>query len=121
MRDGDVDALAREVADSEAVMILPASVFDWPMNAFRSATRGGDARGARAVRALCASLGTGERQLRQMREGRFDAPLSRVAANDRIRFIRRHKGSLTASPRMIVSIPHPLLTCQQLTYEPTRG
>jgi aspartate/methionine/tyrosine aminotransferase len=35
MRDGDVDALAREVADTEGVMILPASVFDWPANAFR--------------------------------------------------------------------------------------
>jgi len=35
MRDGDVDALARQVADTEGVMILPASVFDWPANAFR--------------------------------------------------------------------------------------
>jgi aspartate/methionine/tyrosine aminotransferase len=32
---GDIDALAREVADAEGVMILPASVFDWPANAFR--------------------------------------------------------------------------------------
>jgi aspartate/methionine/tyrosine aminotransferase len=32
---GDVEALAREVADTEGVMILPASVFDWPANAFR--------------------------------------------------------------------------------------
>jgi aspartate/methionine/tyrosine aminotransferase len=32
---GDIDALAREVADTEGVMILPASVFDWPANAFR--------------------------------------------------------------------------------------
>jgi aspartate/methionine/tyrosine aminotransferase len=35
MREGDIDALAREVADTEGVMILPASVFDWPANAFR--------------------------------------------------------------------------------------
>jgi aspartate/methionine/tyrosine aminotransferase len=33
--DGDVDELARKVADTEGVMILPASVFDWPANAFR--------------------------------------------------------------------------------------
>jgi len=32
---GDIDMLAREVADTEGVMILPASVFDWPANAFR--------------------------------------------------------------------------------------
>jgi aspartate/methionine/tyrosine aminotransferase len=32
---GDIDTLAREVADTEGVMILPASVFDWPANAFR--------------------------------------------------------------------------------------
>ncbi len=35
MRGGDTDALAAEVADREGVMILPASVFDWPANAFR--------------------------------------------------------------------------------------
>jgi aspartate/methionine/tyrosine aminotransferase len=35
MRDGNVDDLARELADSEGVMILPAGVFDWPANAFR--------------------------------------------------------------------------------------
>jgi aspartate/methionine/tyrosine aminotransferase len=35
MRDGDVAALAAEVADREGVMILPAGVFDWPANAFR--------------------------------------------------------------------------------------
>jgi aspartate/methionine/tyrosine aminotransferase len=35
MREGDVDALAAEAADREGVMILPASVFDWPANAFR--------------------------------------------------------------------------------------
>jgi aspartate/methionine/tyrosine aminotransferase len=33
--EGDIDTLAREVADAEGVMILPASVFDWPANAFR--------------------------------------------------------------------------------------
>jgi aspartate/methionine/tyrosine aminotransferase len=31
----DIDTLARELADTEGVMILPASVFDWPANAFR--------------------------------------------------------------------------------------
>ncbi len=35
LRDGDIDALARKVADREGVMILPASVFDWPANGFR--------------------------------------------------------------------------------------
>jgi aspartate/methionine/tyrosine aminotransferase len=35
LAEGDADALAREVADREGVMILPASVFDWPANAFR--------------------------------------------------------------------------------------
>jgi aspartate/methionine/tyrosine aminotransferase len=35
MADGDIDALAREVADAAGVMVLPASVFDWPANAFR--------------------------------------------------------------------------------------
>jgi aspartate/methionine/tyrosine aminotransferase len=35
LAEGDVDAIAREVADTEGVMILPASVFDWPANAFR--------------------------------------------------------------------------------------
>jgi aspartate/methionine/tyrosine aminotransferase len=35
LREGDVDALAAEVADRAGVMILPAGVFDWPANAFR--------------------------------------------------------------------------------------
>jgi aspartate/methionine/tyrosine aminotransferase len=35
LSEGDADTLAREVADREGVMILPASVFDWPANAFR--------------------------------------------------------------------------------------
>jgi aspartate/methionine/tyrosine aminotransferase len=34
-RDARVDDFARELADVAGVMILPASVFDWPDNAFR--------------------------------------------------------------------------------------
>jgi aspartate/methionine/tyrosine aminotransferase len=34
-RDVPIDAFARELADEEGVMILPASVFDWPGNGFR--------------------------------------------------------------------------------------